>query len=250
MPSGRIPVKKAGPMPPVIHRGVPIFKNQPLPDLPMPKTVVAGRVYLVIDETSICLWVLSKNTIDWLGSQIGKWQKQDPSEENKRQLLGIVEAVEQRIKGMTDDSREEFRETVISEIIIPYINHLLDGEGEVVSFTPDIDRLSADIVLDSVKSFGRVKIHVPELRFLRINKAARELAKKWHSLTVESTGEKGLCRLRIAHWICHERSNDCFGLAEKLPASIDIPLPSQAMLARVCFMRFERPESPSLGEDA
>jgi hypothetical protein len=169
-----------------------------------------------------------------------KWRDQDPSEENRKQLVGIVDAVEQRIKQMTDDSREEFRETVISEIIIPYINHLLEGEGEVVSFTPDIDRLSADIVLDSVKSFGRVKIHVPELRFLRINKAARELAKKWHSPTVESTGEKGLCRLRIAHWVCQEMSNDYFGLARKLPVSFDIPLPSQASLARVCFMRFQR----------
>jgi len=247
MPSGRIPIQKAGPMPPVIHRGVPIFKNQPLPDLPMPKTVVAGRVYLVIDETSICLWILSKNTIDWLGSQIGKWQKQDPSEENKRQLLGIVDAVEQRIKQMTDDSREEFRRMVIDEIIIPYINHLLHGEGKVVSFTPDIDGLSADIVLKSLKSFGRATIHVPQLRFLRSNKAGRELAKKWHSPTVESTGENGLCRLRISKWICQENTNDCFGLAGKLPASFDIPLPSQASLARVCFMRFQRIEAEDIG---
>ncbi|MEI6337110.1 MAG: hypothetical protein WCQ57_00840 [Verrucomicrobiota bacterium] len=141
-------------------------------------------------------------------------------------------------KRVTDDSREEFRETVISEIIIPYINHLLQGEGKVVSFTPDIDRLSADIVLDSANSFGRVKIHVPQLRFLRSNKAARKLAKKWVPPTPDALGDLGLCRLRISKWICQERTNDCFGLAEKLPSSFDIPLPSQSSLARVCFMRF------------
>ena len=213
----------------------------------MPRTVYAGRVHLVIDETSICLWILSKNTIDWLGSQIGKWQKQDPSEENKRQLLGIVEAVEQRIKGMTDDAREDFRLTVTDEIIIPYISHLLDGEGEVVSFTPDIDRLSADIVLESLKSFGRVKIHVRNLIFLRSNKTARELAKKWVPPSPDALGDIGLCRLRISKWICQENTNDCFGLADKLPASFDIPLPSQATLARVCFMRFQRIESEDNG---
>jgi hypothetical protein len=165
IPSGRVPVQVEGSTPPVIHRGEPIYTSRFLPDLPPPKTVVAGRTDLHIDETSVSLWVLSKPTLDWLGSQILKWRDEDPSEENKRQLVGIVDAVEQRIKQMTDDSREEFRRTVISEIIIPYINHLLHGEGKVVSFTPDIDRLSADIVLDSLKSFGRVKIHVPELRF-------------------------------------------------------------------------------------
>lgn len=242
MPSGRIPVQVEGSTPPVIHRGEPIYTSRFLPDLPQPKTVVAGRTDLHIDDTTVSLWVLSKPTIDWLGSQMMKWRDQDPSDENRKQLNGIIDAVENRIKQMTDDSREDFRETVISEIIIPYINHLLQGEGEVLSFTPGIDRLSADIVLDSVKSFGRVKIHVPQLRFLRINKAARELAKKWFSSTFESTGELGMCRLRIARWICQEKSNDCFGLARTLPASFDIPLPSQAPLARVCFTRFRLPE--------
>ena len=169
-----------------------------------------------------------------------KWRDEDPSDENRRQLIGIVDAVEQRIKQMTDDSREEFRETVIGEIIIPHINHLLEGEGEVVSFTPDIDRLSADIVLDSLKSFGRVKIHVPHLFFLRSNKASRQLAKQWPSPTLGLQGELGFSRLRIAHWICQDKANDCFGLAEKLPASFDIPLPSRVSHARVCFLRFQK----------
>lgn len=248
MPSGRIPVQVEGATPPVIHRGEPIYTARFLPDLPLPKTVVAGRTDLHIDETSVSLWVLSKPTLDWLGSQMLKWRAEDPSDENRRQLIGIVDAVEQRIKQMTDDSREEFRRTVIDEIIIPYINHLLDGEREAVSFTPDIDRLSADIVLDSLKSFGRVKINVPQLRLLRSNKAARELAKERFSSTFESTGELGMCRLRISKWICQEKTNDCFGLARKLPASFDIPLPSQASLARVCFMRFQRIESEDNGQ--
>lgn len=136
MSSGRIPIQVEGSTPPVIHRGVPIYTSRFLPDLPLPKTVVAGRTDLHIDETTVSLWILSKPTLDWLGSQMLKWRDEDPSEENRRQLIGIVDAVEQRIKQMTDDSREEFRNTVIDEIIIPYINHLLEGEGEVVSFTP------------------------------------------------------------------------------------------------------------------
>ncbi|MEI8121784.1 MAG: hypothetical protein WCI20_07010 [bacterium] len=242
LPSGRVPVEVEGPTPPVIHRGEPIYTARLLPDLPLPKTVVAGRTDLHIDDTTVSLWVLSKPTIDWLGSQMLKWRDEDPSDENRKQLNGIIDAVENRIKQMTDDAREDFRLTVTDDIVIPYINHLLEVKGKVVSFTPDIDRLSADIVLESLKSFGRVKIHVPQLRFLRSNKAARELAKKRFSSAFESTVELGMCRLRIAHWICQERTNDCFGLAGKLPASFDIPLPSQASLARVCFMRFRLPE--------
>ena len=101
IPSGRVPVQVEGSTPPVIHRGEPIYTSRFLPDLPPPKTVVAGRTDLHIDETSVSLWVLSKPTLDWLGSQMLKWRDEDPSEENKRQLVGIVDAVEQRIKQMT-----------------------------------------------------------------------------------------------------------------------------------------------------
>ena len=77
-----------------------IYEDEPLPDLPLPKKVVVDQGYLHIDDTAVCFWVISKKTLDWLVSQIEKWQKEDPSEENKRQLLGVVEAVEQRIKEM------------------------------------------------------------------------------------------------------------------------------------------------------
>ncbi|MFZ4776923.1 MAG: hypothetical protein ACOYM3_16260 [Terrimicrobiaceae bacterium] len=217
-----------------------IYENEPLPDLPLPKTVVVGRDCLEIDEAAVGLWVISKKTLDWLTSQMMKWKDLDPSEEYKQQLNGIIDAIETRIKEMPEELREEFRETVIDEIVVPYINHLLNGEGEVESFTVDIDRVSADIVLDSQKSFGSVTLHVPHLFFLRSNKTARQLALKWHSPTLDGYYEHGLCRLRIAHWVCHEKTNDYFELARKLPASFDIPLPTMVSHTRICFMRHKR----------
>ena len=245
-PPGRTPIEDDR-SPAAIHRGVTIYENEPLPDLPLPKTVVVSPQHLHIDDTAVCFWVLSKNTLDWLGSQMMKWRKEDPSEENRLQLNGILDAIERRIKAMPDESRGEFRETVIDEIVVPYINHLLDGEGVVKSFTVDIDRVSADIVLDSQKSFGRVKIHVPHLFFLRSNKAARQLALKWHSPALRAYYGLGVCRLRIAHWICQKKTNDCFGLAGKLPASFDIPLPRPVSDASICFMRYQRIESEDSG---
>jgi len=76
-PPRRIPFEDER-SPAVIHRGVTIHEDEPLPDLPLPKTVVVSPGHLHIDDTAVCFWVISKNTIDWLGSQIpATYRKED-----------------------------------------------------------------------------------------------------------------------------------------------------------------------------
>jgi len=248
MPSGRIPFEDER-SPVVIHRGVTIYEGEPLPDLPLPKKVVVDQGYLHIDDTAVCFWVISKNTIDWLGNQITKWQKEDPSEANRLQLVGIIEAAEQRIKQMPEELREYDRLALIEEVIIPFIDHLLEGEGKVKAFDVDIDQESATIELESLRSFARVTIFVPRYSLQDPNMDTEELSSMWPCPTLAHMSD-GFCRLCFDNWIVQNKENDCFNLAGKLPASFDIPMPYTTTNLGYSFTRVKLPESPSPADDA
>ena len=235
--------------PAVIHRGVTFYENEPLPDLPLPKKVVVDQGYLHIDDTAVCFWVISKNTIDWLGSQITKWREEDPSEANRLQLVGIIEAAEQRIKQMPEELREYDRSALIEEVIIPFIDHLLEGEGKVRAFAVDIDQESATIDLESRRSFGQVTIFVPRYSLQEPTRDTEELSSIWPCPTLARFSD-GFCRLCIDGWVIQKKENDCFNLAGKLPASFDIPMPYTTTHLGYSFTRVVLPESSSPAENA
>lgn len=69
-----------------------------LPTLPPPKKIVVGRDALWIDGWVFCLAPISKQTMVWLLKQVSSWCENDPSEESRAQIMGVLDAVELVVK--------------------------------------------------------------------------------------------------------------------------------------------------------
>mgnify|MGYP003609434713 FL=1 len=65
-----------------------------LPELPLPKKVIVGGDAMRVDEWIFRVWPMGKQTLKWLARQATQWHKEDPSPENRAQVLGIVDALE------------------------------------------------------------------------------------------------------------------------------------------------------------
>jgi len=78
--------------------GSPVNAVEELPDLPLPKKVIVGREFMLVDGWSFRIWPITKPHLEWLVRQACRWIEEDPSPENKAQISGVVEALEARIK--------------------------------------------------------------------------------------------------------------------------------------------------------
>lgn len=73
-----------------------------LPDLPLPKKVVVGHDCLWVDGWAFRIIPIAKETLSWLARQVGAWCRNDPSPENKTQVLGVIDALETLVKKGSD----------------------------------------------------------------------------------------------------------------------------------------------------
>jgi hypothetical protein len=78
--------------------GSPVNAVEELPDLPLPKKVIVGREFMLVDGWNFRIWPITKPHLEWLVRQACRWLEEDPSPENKVQISGVVEAMEARIK--------------------------------------------------------------------------------------------------------------------------------------------------------
>ena len=79
-----------------------------LPELPLPRRVVVGRDALWVDGWVFRLVPFGRETMAWLASQAGRWCQDDPSPENKAQVMGVIDAVETLLKkGFDEDGPKQ-----------------------------------------------------------------------------------------------------------------------------------------------
>ena len=69
-----------------------------LPDLPLPKKVIVGQEFMLVDGWHFQICPITKPHLEWLVRQACRWHQEDPSPENASQINGMVEAIEARIK--------------------------------------------------------------------------------------------------------------------------------------------------------
>lgn len=77
--------------------GSPVNAVEELPDLPLPKKVLVGQEFILVDGWHFQIWPITKPHLEWLVRQACRWHQEDPSPENVAQINGMVEAIEARI---------------------------------------------------------------------------------------------------------------------------------------------------------
>lgn len=84
-------------MDPLIYvNSVPIFEASELPQPSLPKKVICSATHVIIDDSIVIEQPIGTEALEWLFACLNRWADEDPSRENGEQLLGILEACQQR----------------------------------------------------------------------------------------------------------------------------------------------------------
>ncbi|MDX2082078.1 MAG: hypothetical protein SFU53_14935 [Terrimicrobiaceae bacterium] len=86
-------------------------RDDRLPSLPPSKKMVVGAKTLWVDGWVFRFLPMERNFLLWLSEQASRWCRRDPSPANKQQVLGVIDAVESRVKnaaGPSEPKQGEF----------------------------------------------------------------------------------------------------------------------------------------------
>lgn len=85
----------------------PVNAVEELPSLLLPKKVIVGQKFMLVDGWHFRIWPITRPHLEWLVRQACRWREKDPSPENTAQINGVVEAIESAINnGLFIDKRE------------------------------------------------------------------------------------------------------------------------------------------------
>ena len=71
-----------------------------IPDLPAPSLVVVRGNYVCIDCWFIQIYPLLNPFLWWFSEQSNRWLKMDSSPENRAQIIGMIDAMENLVKAI------------------------------------------------------------------------------------------------------------------------------------------------------
>lgn len=78
----------------VMIDGKRLYPGQELPDLPPPNRLIVKSNALLIDDNVIICLPFTKTIMTWILACIKSWHEDDTDDEARRQLFGILDAIE------------------------------------------------------------------------------------------------------------------------------------------------------------
>ena len=210
--------------------------------MPPPKKVLVGQASIVIDEEALIPAPVPIPVLKWFVDSVERWVAANPSDDYRDMLYGLLEACERQLIYLTQALRDAPRKELIAKVMVPYIDHLLQGVATVRSFEEDIDHRTALIHLDCDSEKNPLRVHIARFSIKCATPESRELGEKWAPDHWGWPSPRGFSRFRVEKWKFASKSDHCHEVAEHLPKTFDIPLHLPPAFVKNLFERFVPPQ--------
>lgn len=217
---------------------VPIYDPADLPSLPAPQKIVVGHTCIAIDDSVFIMQPFSRAALTWFGDNIVRWVDEDPSEENREQMMGMLQSCEKQMGEYAELVREATRKDWINQIAVPYLDSMMEGGGSVVEVEIDTDRKDIRIFVCGTgrrTAKDRATVHIPRFK---LEPSTAESEKVLAGLKTADwrwpTGDDS-CRLSCEWWLSSPKGRIGVRLRALLPAHLEIPVPMELKSATYIF---------------